>query len=60
MGEYLAIALDGVAITVAVINERDPRRALRSRFAADDTTPARLAPILQSGPLPLPVEAVTP
>ena len=39
---------------------RSSTGASQLSFATDDTTPARLAPILQSGPLPLPVEAVTP
>ena len=60
VGEYLAVALDGVAITVPIINSEIPDGRLQLSFATDDTTPARLAPILQSGPLPLPVEAVTP
>ena len=38
VGEYLAIALDGVAITVPVINEEIPDGRSRSRFATDDTT----------------------
>ena len=60
VGEYLAVALDGIAVTVPVINEEIPDGRLQITFASDDTTPARLAPILSSGPLPLPVEAVTP
>ena len=60
VGEYLGIALDGDAIVVPVINSEILDGRMQLSFATDDTTPARLAPILQSGPLPLPVEAVMP
>ena len=60
MGEYLAVALDGIAVTVPVINEEIPDGRLQITFMPDDTLSARLAPIVSSGPLPLPVEAVTP
>jgi hypothetical protein len=60
VGEYLAVALDGIAVTVPVINEEIPDGRLQITFASDDTLSTRLAPIVSSGPLPLPVEAVTP
>ena len=60
VGEYLGIALDGVAIAVPVIESEIPDGHLQLSFAIDDMTPTWLTPILQSGPLPLPVEAVTP
>lgn len=71
VGDYLAIALDGVAVAVPVINEAIPDGRLQISFATDDTTPARLAAIVQAGlavsrpgldraKLPLPVEVVTP
>ena len=37
VGEYLAVALDGVAIIVPVINERDPRRALQTHASRRTT-----------------------
>ncbi len=60
VGEFLAIALDGVAVAVPIINAEIPDGRVSISLAGDDTAPARLAAILQSGPLPLPVEAVTP
>jgi preprotein translocase subunit SecD len=58
VGDYLAIALDGVAVAVPVINDEITGGQIQVSFAADDTTAARLAAILQAGPLPLPVEQV--
>ena len=60
VGEYLVVALDGVAVAAPMINEEVLDGGLQFGFAGDDPTAARLAAILQSGPLPLPVEAVTP
>ena len=61
IGEYLPIALDGVAIVAPVIQAEIPGGQILISFSSDDTTTAaRLAAILQSGPLPQPVEAVTP
>jgi SecDF, P1 head subdomain len=61
VGDYLPIALDGVAIAVPVIKAPIPDGQLQVAFSSDDTTSAaRLAAILQAGPLPLPVEPVAP
>ena len=60
VGDYLAIAVDGKAVSTPVISEEISDGKVQVSFAGDDTTPARLAAILQSGQLPLPVEAVTP
>ena len=71
VGDYLAIALDGVAVAVPVINDEIPDGLIQVSFAAGDTTPARLAAIIQAGlsvpqagpdpaRLPLPVVEVTP
>jgi SecDF, P1 head subdomain len=61
IGEYLPIALDGVAIAVPVITSEIPDGRVQIQFASDDkVTPAWLVAILQVEPLPLPVEAVTP
>ena len=61
VGEYLPIALDGVAIAVPVIESQLPDGRVQVALSSDDSTSAgRLAAILQAGPLPLPVEVVTP
>lgn len=61
IGEYLPVALDGAAIVVPVIQSEIADGSLQISFASDDTTTGpRLAAILLSGPLPLPVEAVAP
>jgi hypothetical protein len=61
VGEYLPIALDGVAIAVPVIEA--PIRDGQVQIALSSNgsiSLAQLAAILHSGPLPLPVEVVTP
>jgi hypothetical protein len=71
VGEYLAVVLDGRAVSTPVINGEITDGRVQISFAGDDTTPARLAAILQAGlahrtpgtytgTLPLPVETVTP
>ena len=61
IGEYLPIALDGVAVAVPVIQAPIPDGQLQIEFAADDRlSAAQLAAIIRGGPLPLPVEVVTP
>ena len=71
VGEYLAVALDGKAVSTPVINEEITDGHVQISFAGDGTTPGRLAAILQAGlalrtpgtyrgTLPMPVEAITP
>jgi len=61
IGEYLPIVLDGVAISDPVIQAEIPNGRVQIQFARDDlASPERLAAIIEAGPLPLPVEAVTP
>ncbi len=61
IGEYVPMVLDGVAVSVPVIRAEIPNGEVQIDFASDDTVSARkLAAILQAGPLPLPVELVTP
>ncbi|HEY4190211.1 MAG TPA: hypothetical protein VGM28_07305 [Candidatus Limnocylindrales bacterium] len=71
VGDYLALVLDGVAISVPVIRQEIPDGRLQFSFPTGDATAARLAAILEAGlavslpgpdqsRLPLPVEQVTP
>jgi preprotein translocase subunit SecD len=60
VGDYLPVALDGKAVTVPVIMSAITDGRLQLSFDAAETSAAWLAALLQSGPLPLPVEDITP
>jgi hypothetical protein len=62
IGDYLPIALDGRVFSAPVIMDAIPNGDVQIQLASDQQlSAASLAAILQSGPLPLPVEeAATP